>query len=241
MLGGIDDVLDLVARPGRLHHPEPVFARQVTGLRQNLHHVAVLEVVLQLHDAAVHLRAHAGVAHVAMDGVREIDGRGLARQRNHLAHRREGVNFLRVKIHLERGNKLARIAHLLLPLHQLPQPLDALIVRARPLAPLFIFPMRRNAFFSQPMHLIGADLHFKRPAARPDHRSVQRLIEVGAGNRDEVLDASRNGMPFVVDHAQRRVAVLHRIGDDAQGEQIVHLIQRDLLPLHLLEHRDTAA
>ena len=45
------------------------------------------------------------------------------------------------------------------------------------------------------------------------------------------------GMPFVVDHAQRRVAVLHRIGDDAQREQIVHLIERDLLPLHLLIHR----
>ena len=193
--------------------------------------------VLQRHDAAVHLRAHAGVADVAVNRVREIDRRRLARQHDHLAHGREGVNFLRVQIHLERGHELARIAHLLLPLHQLAQPGDALIVGARPFAAFFIFPVRRDAFFRQAMHLLGADLHFKRPAARPDHRRVQRLIQVGAGNRDEVLDAARNRMPFVVNHAQRRVAVLHRIGDDAQRQQIVHLIERDLLPLHLLEHR----
>ena len=45
------------------------------------------------------------------------------------------------------------------------------------------------------------------------------------------------GMPFVVDHAQRGVAVLHRIGDDAQGQQIVNLVERDLLPLQLLKNR----
>ena len=44
-------------------------------------------------------------------------------------------------------------------------------------------------------------------------------------------------MPLVVNHAQRRVAVLHRIGDDAHGEQIVDLIERDLLALQFLEHR----
>ena len=181
VLGGIDDVLDLVARPRRLHHPEPVFARHVPGLRQDLHHVAVLEVVLQLHDAAVYLGAHAGVADVAMDGVRKIDGRRLARQRNHLAHRRERVNFLRVQIHLERGNELARIAHLLLPLHQLAQPIDALIVRARSLAALFIFPMRGDAFFGQPMHLVGADLHFERPATRRQSRRCAAIDKDSGG------------------------------------------------------------
>ncbi len=43
VLGGVDDVLNLVARPGRLHQAEPVFTRHVAGLGQNLHHVAVLE------------------------------------------------------------------------------------------------------------------------------------------------------------------------------------------------------
>jgi hypothetical protein len=48
---------------------------------------------------------------------------------------------------------------------------------------------------------------------------------LGRGNRDEVLDAAGNRVPLVVDDAERGVAVLHRIGDDAQGQQIVHLIE----------------
>ena len=44
-----------------------------------------------------------------------------------------------------------------------------------------------------------------------------------------------NGPPLVVDHAQRGVAVLHRIGDDAQRHQVVDLVERDLLAAQLLE------
>ena len=44
-------------------------------------------------------------------------------------------------------------------------------------------------------------------------------------------------MPFIVDHSQRGITVFHRIRNDADGEQIVNLIQRDLLALQLLEHR----
>ena len=74
-------------------------------------------------------------------------------------------------------------------------------------------------------------------AARPDHRGMQRLVEVRPGDGDEVLDAARDGVPLVVDDAERRVAVLHRIGDDAQRQQVVDLVQADLLPLHLLVDR----
>ena len=40
-----------------------------------------------------------------------------------------------------------------------------------------------------------------------------------------------------MDHAQRGVAVLHRIGDDAQRHEVVDLVDRDLLPPHFLEDR----
>ena len=108
---GVDDVLDFVARARRLDERQPVLARQMAGLRQDLDHVAVAQRVLQRHDAAVHLGADAGVADVGVDGVGEIDGRRVARQHDHLAPRREGVNFFRVQVHFERGHELARIAH----------------------------------------------------------------------------------------------------------------------------------
>ena len=45
----------------------------------------------------------------------------------------------------------------------------------------------------------------------------------------------RPGMGFqtFVNHSQRRVAVGHRVGHESQGDEVVHLIEFDLLPVHL--------
>src|SRR6266478_10037942 len=70
-LRGIDDVPDFIARLGSLDQCQPILARQMTGLRQDLHHVAVFQRVLQRNDSPVHLRANASISHVAMDGISE--------------------------------------------------------------------------------------------------------------------------------------------------------------------------
>ena len=106
----------------------------------------------------------------------------------------------------------------LLPFDQLAQPGDALVVLGGPLLAFLIFPVRRDAFFGDAVHLLGADLNFEMPAFGADDGGVERLVEIGAGNGDEVFDAAGNGTPLVVDHAERGVAVLHRIGDDADGQ-----------------------
>ncbi len=91
------------------------------------------------------------------------------------------VNFFRVQVHFERGHELARIAHLALPLDQLPQPGDALIVIAPRPAPAFlVFPVRRDAFLGDAMHFLRADLHFEVPPAGPHHGRMQRLIQDSA-------------------------------------------------------------
>ena len=69
----VDDVLDFVARARSLDDREPVFARLVPGLRQDIDDVAVAQHVPQRHDAAVDLRARAGVADFGVHGVGEID------------------------------------------------------------------------------------------------------------------------------------------------------------------------
>ena len=110
-LAGVDDVLDLVARARGLDERQPVLARLVAGLRHDLDDVAVAQRGAQRHDAAVHLGADAGAAHIGVNGVGEIDGRGVARQHDHLAARREGVDLLRVQVHLEGGHELAGVLH----------------------------------------------------------------------------------------------------------------------------------
>ncbi len=56
-LVGVDDVLDLVARARSLDDRQPVLARLMAGLRQDVDNIAVAQHVAQRHDAAVDLRA----------------------------------------------------------------------------------------------------------------------------------------------------------------------------------------
>ena len=70
-----EEPADLVARRGRLHDVQPVARRRGALLREDFHAVAQLQLVGQRHDGAVHLRAHAVVAHLGVDGVGEIDRR----------------------------------------------------------------------------------------------------------------------------------------------------------------------
>ncbi len=205
----------------------------VAGLRQHIDDVAVAQHVAQGNDAAVYFRAGAGVPDLGVNGVGEIDRARTGRKHDHAALGSEAVNLLGIEIHFERGHELAGIAHVLLPFDELPQPRHALIVLHAALA-FLVFPVRRDAFLGDAVHLFGADLNFEVLAFGADHRSVQRLIKIRPRDRNEILDPAGHRRPFVVDHAQRAVAVLHRVGDDADGEQIVDLVERDLLPFELL-------
>src|SRR5713226_8584810 len=88
--------------------------------------------------------------------------------------------------------------------------------------------MSRNAFFGDAVHFLGADLHFKRLAA-VEHRGVQRLVEIGPSHGDVVLEAPGNRPPDVMYNAQSGIAIALVVGDDAEGEKIVDLIEAALL------------
>src|SRR5579872_5549222 len=236
-LSGIDDVPDLVARPRRFHHAQPIFAGQVAGLGEDLDHIAVTQGMLELHDAPVDLGAHASIADVGVNRVCEIDGRRAARQGDYAAFGREAVHFLRIQIHLEGGHELAGVAHIALPFDQLPEPGDALIVVGRAAAAFFVLPVRCDALLGDPVHLVGANLDFEMAPFGAHDGRVQGLIEIGPRNGDKVLDPAGYGMPLVVNDAESRVAVLDGIRNDAHGKKVVDLVQDNLLALELLKHR----
>ena len=226
-------MLDLVARARGDREVQPVAARLVRGVADDLDDVAVLEARAQRHHAPVDARADALVADVGVNRVGEVDrGRPLG-QHLHRAARREGVDLFGIEIDLQVREELLRIAHFLLPLEQLPQPLEVLLVAPGADAAFLVLPVRGDAFLGEPVHLLGADLHFEREAAIADHRGVQRLVAVGPRHRDEVLDAARHRRPRLVDDAERGVAVLHRRRDDAQRDEVVDLLEIDLLRLEL--------
>ena len=202
LLLGVDVVLDLVARPRGDDEVQPVAARMMPGRGDNLHDVAVAEARAQRHHLAVDPRADALMADVGVDGVREVDRRRVARKRLHLPGRREDVDLFGIELDLQVLQELLRIADLLLELEQLAKPDEVLLVAIGADAAFLVLPVRGDPFLRDPMHLGGADLDLEGKPAIADHRRVQRLVAVGPRHRDEVLDASRDRRPRLVDDAR---------------------------------------
>ena len=173
------------------------------------------------------------MADLGVNAVGKVDRRGVARQHDDFAFGREGVDLFGIEIDFQRGKKFVGIADVALPLDYLPQPGQALLVLRRDRAVL-VFPVGGDAFLRHLVHFFGADLDFKRRAVFRDHRSVQRLVKVGPRHGDEILDASRNRPPQVVNDAEHGVAVLQRSRNDAHGAKVVDLVDRDALALQFL-------
>ena len=84
------------------------------------------------------------------------------------------------------------------------------------------------------MHLERADLHFERLVFRPDHRGVQRAVVVGLGLRDVVVELARKRRPHVMDDAERRVAILDVVDENAHRANVVERVDAGLLAAHLV-------
>ena len=80
--------------------PLPLRGRRAAARGHDLDLVAVLQLVAQRHQPAVHLRADAGVADLAVHGIGEIDRRGAARKLDELALRREAEDLVLVQFEL---------------------------------------------------------------------------------------------------------------------------------------------
>ena len=94
--------------------------------------------------------------------------------------------------------------------------------------------MRRDTELGGAVHLESAYLYFERLPEVGDDRRVQGLVHVRLGGSDVVFDAAGDGLPALVDFTEHLVALVHRIDDDAHRRQIVDLVERLVLRLHLL-------
>ena len=89
------------------------------------------------------------------------------------------------------------------------------------------------AVFRRLVHLVGADLHLEGDAVLVHKGGVQGPVQVGLRHGDVVLEPARQGLPLGVDDAQGSVAVVHRVHDDADGDEVVDLADTHVVALHL--------
>ena len=93
--------------------------------------------------------------------------------------------------------------------------------------------MGGDAALGDVVHFLGADLDFDALVLRPDHGGVDGAIAVGLGRRDEILEALRHHLPVGVQNAERAIAIVRRLDDDAEAENVGQLLEVELLVLQL--------
>ena len=233
-----------LARFARHHHLLPGRGRHLYARAHDLDLVAVAKLGHERHDPPVYLGARAGVAHIGVDGIGEIDrcraarqgdqGR-LGREAEHLVLKEFELGvleeFLGVPI-LERVDRAAQ------PRIGIRAPRHAGLRARRAVGALVLVDgVGGNAVLGGLVHLVGADLQFD-PLARWAHDGgVQGAVIVGLGRRDVVLEAPGHGLPAKMHRAQRRVAILRALHQDPKAENVRELFERQALGLHLGEHR----
>src|SRR6185437_3514358 len=219
---------------------EPVATGRFVPPGDDLDDLAVLQSVRQRHDAAVHLRAPAPVTERSVHVVGEVQGRGCPRKIHDLPLGGEGVDAILEQLGAHALEKIAvrgrpvRIG-CLRRLQQAANPLDLALVLRIARAAFLVGPMRGHAKLGVLVHFPGTALHFHAPTARPDHRCVDRTIEVTFGSGDVVIELARDVRPQAVDHTQGRVTLWYRADHHTHGAHVEELLERHLLALHLPE------
>src|SRR5688572_18761325 len=91
--------------------------------------VAVAELVSDWLHLAVDARAGDAIAELRVDPVREVDRRRATGKDAHVALGREDVDLVLEEIDFDAFEKFGRVLEILLPLHQLTEPSEFLLVR----------------------------------------------------------------------------------------------------------------
>mmetsp|Transcript_21669 Transcript_21669/g.84381 ORF Transcript_21669/g.84381 Transcript_21669/m.84381 type:complete len:464 (+) Transcript_21669:1574-2965(+) len=123
---------------------------------------------------------------------------------------------------------LARAGHLLLELARRRH--TGIAARAG----LLVGPVGGDTMLGMLVHVARAHLHLHRLTIGADHDRVQRLVAVGLGLGDVVVELARHRRVDLVQPGQCGVAIGHAGDDHAQGPQVEHALQRQVLALHLL-------
>ena len=231
----LEPLADLFAGVAGADDVHPVARRPVGRLgRHDLHDVAVLQLVVQRHEAVVDLGADAAVAHVGVDAVGEVERARARRQVLDLAARREDEDLVLEDVELEALHELRGVGHLPLPVHELAHPGQLGVVVAVDARAFLVAPVGGDAHLRDAVHGVGPDLDLERLAVEGHHRGVEALVAVALGHGDVVVELAGDGPPQRVHDAERGVAVLELVDQDADGVHVVDLAELGALALHLL-------
>ena len=185
-----------------------------------------LMLAVERDHAAVDLRADGLVAEVGVDAVGEVERRRARGQVEHVALGRIDEDLVVEDVGLDALHELVGAGEVALPVEELAQPGDALLVLAAVAASLCSASERRRRTRRRgACRACGSGFRAARPPTRHDG-GVQRLVHAVFRVGDVVVELARDGAPERVDDAERVVAVGHGVDEDAEGKEVVDLVER---------------
>ena len=176
-----DPLSDLGPGLGGFHEIEPILAGMMLCGGDDLHDVAVAQLVAQGHHPAVDASADALVADFRVNGVGEIHRGGAFGKLLDLPGGGEHIDLVREKIHAHRVHEFPGVLETLLPLQELPEPGELFFIDLVCRGPLLVFPVGGNPLFRNLVHVPGPDLDLHTLPEGPDHRGMEGLVHVGLG------------------------------------------------------------
>ena len=225
---------------GRGGEVEP-FGFHVLRFRgEHLHLIAALQLVAQWHELVVHLGADAVRAEHGVDGEGEVEDGRSRRHGLHLTLRREDEYLRCEQVELDGVEEVHGVGlRVVEDLLDGGEPVVELALVVLGLSAFLVFPVGGEALLCDLVHSVGADLHLYPLSLVRHHRHVEGLVAVGLRVVHPVaqpvgvalvdLVQSHIDLEAVVDLV---LAVLRR-EDDADGEDVVDLLEGDVLVLHL--------
>ena len=115
-----------------------------------------------------------------------------------------------------------------------PLPRPGMGARVLLVATGLVQPVGSDAVVGHFFHFTGTDLDLDRYAMHAKQRGMQRLIAVGFGNGDVVLEPARQGFVQIMYSAQYAVAGVDLVDDDPECVNIHDLVKGPALAAHLL-------
>ena len=230
--------LDLGTRTRGCNESKPI-ARRTRLVRLRCHDLDCLtrlQACIERDKTPVHLRAHSPVPDLRVHGIGKINGGRARGQDDDLSLRRKDVHLIAGDLITQRIEELLGVTRLAFHLDQSTQPVR-LLVRAHPIGiatgsirVLLVLPVRRYAMLGALVHVERADLDLHRLATRTDHRRMQGLVQIELRHCDVVFKATRDRIPAPMQRPQDSIAVLDRLHEDPDRNQVKDLVER--LPTH---------
>ncbi|RMO04789.1 hypothetical protein ALQ48_06206 [Pseudomonas coronafaciens pv. zizaniae] len=232
----LERVTDMGARLAGDHKVQPGRIRTCAGGADNLDSRAALQGFGQWRQSAIDAAGNAAVAYIGMYRISEVHRSGAFWQLHDSAFRRENVNLVRKQVDLDAFNELQRVAGTLLHFKHTLDPLPGAGVSAFGLLVVtgFVQPVRGDPVIGHLFHFTSADLDFDRHAMHAEQRGMQRLIAVGLGDRDVILETAGQRLVQIMYSTQHAVTGIDLVDDDTERINVHDLVESAALAAHLL-------